>query len=53
MRRKQEFIHCSRAMMVATLMLIVGLVFVCYMGNSLIRSTREYQKQNYSMAQKR
>ena len=41
-----------RAIMIGTMMLISGVVFLCYMGSSLIRFTKKYQKPTMQEAQK-
>lgn len=51
-RKKQELLYHMRAIMIGTMMLISGVVFLCYMGSSLIRFTKKYQKQTMQVAQK-
>lgn len=52
MRKKQELLYHIRAVMISTMMFISGMVFLCYIGGSLIRSTKKYQQQTMHVAQK-
>ncbi len=51
MRRKQDLLYRERAIRVGLMMFVAGLIFVCYMGSSLIRSTQRYKHQTLQIAQ--
>lgn len=46
---KNDLMERSRFAMIATLMTILSLVFLFYIGTSLISSTKNYQNQTLEM----
>ncbi len=50
MRKKPFLFSQTRTIMIASLMFISGLIFVCYMGSSLIRTTKKYQENTLYVA---
>lgn len=51
MQMKQELLYQLRTFMIVITMFISGLIFVCYMGISLIKTTKKYQEYTIYMAQ--
>lgn len=47
---KNELIQKSRFAMIGTLMTIAGLMFLFYIGSSLINSTKQYQNKGIEIA---
>ena len=52
MRKNLVLFYQMRTVLIGAVMFITGVIFLCYMGSSLIRSTEKYKEQTMQVAQK-